>query len=182
MANGSLRLRIRRPRSPNAVLSRLSHAGLHGLALLFILVHNVMYKICRPEVVMAEMVRNQIYVHKRARADTQAAFSARRVSEAEIIRQALEREATGEKGFPHLLTRAWGSPGLVNARKALRTRGRPYRWNRQECLVARRNASTDATPMIRHAARLIDTTTGDLYITINLPSRLKRNAYSSIWN
>lgn len=88
---------------------------------------------------MAEMVRNQIYVHKRHERILKQLSQARRVSEAEIIRQALEREATGEKGFPSSPDHgAWEEIlGFVNARKALRTRGRPYRWNRQDAYVAR---------------------------------------------
>ena len=44
---------------------------------------------------MSEMVRKQFYIHKRQHILLKRLSQARGVSEAEIVRQAIEREATG---------------------------------------------------------------------------------------
>jgi hypothetical protein len=44
---------------------------------------------------MSEMIRKQFYIHKRQHLLLRRLSQARGVSEAEIIRQAIEREATG---------------------------------------------------------------------------------------
>ena len=81
---------------------------------------------------MAEMVRKQIYIEVRQERLLKRISKARGVSEAEIIRQAIERETIGEK--PLLLSpdqTAWDEIlRFVQNRKSLRPKGRPYRWNR----------------------------------------------------
>ncbi len=81
---------------------------------------------------MAEMVRKQIYIEERHERLLKRISKARGVSEAELIRQAIEREAIG--GKPPLLApdqAAWDEIlRFAKNRKSLRPSGRPYRWNR----------------------------------------------------
>jgi hypothetical protein len=78
------------------------------------------------------MVRKQIYIEERHERLLKRISKTRGVSEAELIRQAIEREAI--RGNPLLLApdqAAWDEIlRFVKTRKALRANGRPYRWNR----------------------------------------------------
>jgi hypothetical protein len=78
------------------------------------------------------MVRKQIYIEERHERLLKRISKTRGVSEAELIRQAIERETAG--GKPLLLTpdqAAWDKIlRFVKNRKSLRPNGRPYRWNR----------------------------------------------------
>ena len=81
---------------------------------------------------MAEMVRKQIYIQERHERLLKRISKARGVSEAELIRQAIERETVGGK-LPPLAPdqTAWDKIlRFANSRKTLRPRARPYRWNR----------------------------------------------------
>jgi hypothetical protein len=84
------------------------------------------------EKTMAEMVRKQIYIEERHERLLKRISKARGVSEAELIRQAIERETIG--GKPLLLApdqAAWDEIlRFVENRKSLHPSGRPYRWNR----------------------------------------------------
>lgn len=81
---------------------------------------------------MGEMVRKQIYIEERHERLLKRISKARGVSEAEVIRQAIEQGTLGKK-LP-LLTpdqAAWDKiVRFANSRKALPPSARPYRWNR----------------------------------------------------
>lgn len=80
------------------------------------------------------MVRKQIYIQKRQEILLKPLAKARGQSEAEIIRQAIEREASGVSLQSALLDRnAWQELiGFVEARQASGESGKPYHWDREE--------------------------------------------------
>jgi hypothetical protein len=88
---------------------------------------------------MSDMVRKQFYIHKRQHILLRRLSRARGVSEAEIVRQAIEREATGEAPQSPLPDRAaWDEIlGFIEARQALGADGEPYQWNRQDAYQER---------------------------------------------
>jgi hypothetical protein len=88
---------------------------------------------------MSEMVRKQFYIHKRQHILLKRLSQARGISEAEIVRQAIEREATGVSPQSPLPDRAaWEEiMDFVEARKALGPGGEPYQWNRQDAYQER---------------------------------------------
>ena len=88
---------------------------------------------------MSEMVRKQFYIHERQHILLRRLSQARGVSEAEIVRQAIEREATGGSSRSPLPDRAaWEEiVHFVEARKALGLAGEPYQWNRQDAYEER---------------------------------------------
>ena len=88
---------------------------------------------------MAEMVRKQFYIRKRQQLLLRRLSRARGVSEAEIVRQAIEREATGTDTQSTPPDRAaWEEiVSFVEARKALGADGEPYRWNREDAYEER---------------------------------------------
>ena len=87
---------------------------------------------------MAEMVRKQIYVEERHERLLKRISKARGVSEAELIRQAIERETVGEKPLLAPDQEAWDEIlRFAKSRKALRPSVRPYRWNRQDAYEGR---------------------------------------------
>jgi len=88
---------------------------------------------------MSEMVRKQFYIHERHQILLKRLSQARGVSEAEIVRQAIEREATGVAPQSPLPDRAaWEEiVEFVEARKALGADGEPYQWNRQDAYKER---------------------------------------------
>jgi hypothetical protein len=102
-----------------------------------------MYK-CYEEKIMAEMVRKQIYIQERHERLLKRISKVRGVSEAELIRQAIERETVGEK-LP-LLTPDQAALDKIlrfaNSRKALRPSARPYRWNRLDAYEERERRFT----------------------------------------
>ena len=83
---------------------------------------------------MSEMIRKQMYIQKRQGRLLKQLSRARGVSEAEIIRQAIERETAGERcPLPAPDPEAWQEIlRFVEDRKAPGSRGRPYRWTRQD--------------------------------------------------
>jgi len=84
---------------------------------------------------MAEhMVRKQIYLPNRQNLTLKRLAMERGVSEAEIIRQALERESETRVTIVRDSTAAWARVmQFVQERKrALAGKGRPMQWNRQE--------------------------------------------------
>ena len=91
---------------------------------------------------MSEMVRKQFYIHKRQQVLLKRLSQARGVSEAEIVRQAIERETAGASLLPTPPDRAaWEEiVHFVEARKAL-TPGsegaKPYQWNREDAYQER---------------------------------------------
>jgi hypothetical protein len=93
------------------------------------------------EIDMSEMVRKQFYIYKRQHILLKRLSQARGVSEAEIVRQAIEREATGVSPQSLLPDRAaWEEiVNFVEARKALGPNGEPYQWNREDAYEEREN-------------------------------------------
>lgn len=85
------------------------------------------------------MVRKQIYIHKRQETLLKRLSQVRGVSEAEIIRQALERETSGAPAQPASGDRdAWLElVAFLDARQASATGHKPYRWNREEIYTER---------------------------------------------
>lgn len=88
---------------------------------------------------MSEMVRKQFYIHKRHQLLLRKLAQAKGVSEAEIIRQAIEHEAAGSKRQTLVPDRsAWEKILVaVKARKALGTEAAPYDWDRQDAYQQR---------------------------------------------
>ena len=91
---------------------------------------------------MSEMVRKQFYIHKRQQELLKRLSQARGVSEAEIVRQAIERETTGTSLPPTPPDRdAWEEiVSFLEARKALTLGsegGEPYQWNREDAYQER---------------------------------------------
>jgi len=81
-----------------------------------------------------QMIRKQFYIHKRQENLLKRLSKARGVSEAEIVRQAIEREAGGTSSQPNLADRsAWQELlSFLELRRKQIGAGQPYRWNREE--------------------------------------------------
>jgi hypothetical protein len=90
---------------------------------------------------MSEMVRKQIYITRRQEALLKRLARLRGLSEAEIIRRAIDREAEQTRPFNTLFDHsAWEAIlKLVEERKNLGIQGKPYQWNRQEIYQDREN-------------------------------------------
>lgn len=87
------------------------------------------------------MVRKQIYIHKRQDAMLKQLSKMLGVSEAEIIRQAIEGVSTfnpehagsfDEAAFQEFIA-------FIEERKKTVTNAEPYRWNREEIYAEREN-------------------------------------------
>jgi len=80
------------------------------------------------------MVRKQIYIHKRQNALLKRLSQARGVSEAEIIRQAIDHEISGGAIRSTAGDRtAWEEfEAFLMARRETGVTGEPVRWNREE--------------------------------------------------
>ncbi len=80
------------------------------------------------------MIRKQFYIRRRHQILLKKLAQAKGVSEAEIIRQAIEHEAAGSERQAAAADRnAWEEIlAAVEARKALGVRAIPYNWSRQE--------------------------------------------------
>ena len=92
---------------------------------------------------MAEMVRKQIYIQERHERLLKRISKARGVSEAQVIRQAIERETVGEKPLLAPDQAAWDKIlCFAKNRKALRPNVRPYRWNRLDAYEEREGRYT----------------------------------------
>ncbi len=88
---------------------------------------------------MSEMVRKQFYIRKRHQLLLRKLARAKGVSEAEIIRQAIEREAAGSERQPLAPDRtAWEEIlAAVEARKAFGVKATPHHWDRQDAYQER---------------------------------------------
>jgi hypothetical protein len=93
---------------------------------------------------MAEMVRKQIYIGERHERLLKRISKARGVSEAELIRQAIERETIGGKSVILAPDQAAWDEILrfVKNRKSLGRNGRPYRWKRLDAYEEREKRFT----------------------------------------
>jgi hypothetical protein len=84
------------------------------------------------------MVRKQIYLYKQQETMLRRVAEARGVSEAEIIRQALDQvlTASGEA-----VSSATKSPldEFIELARSNKKRGKPYKWNRQDAYEEREN-------------------------------------------
>jgi len=82
---------------------------------------------------MSDMVRKQVYIHKRQETTLKRLARLRGMSEAEIIRQAIDREAAAGSTPRGGDSRAALEEILHFAlsRQKLPGSGEPYRWNRQ---------------------------------------------------
>jgi len=85
------------------------------------------------------MVRKQIYIHKGQNALLKRLSQARGVSEAEIIRQAIDHEISGGAIRSTAGDRtAWEEfEAFLMARRETGVTGEPLRWNRQEIYAER---------------------------------------------
>jgi Zn-dependent peptidase ImmA (M78 family) len=81
-----------------------------------------------------DMIRKQVYIYQRQESLLKRLARRRGVSEAEIIRQAIDREAISEEvAIPADSQNAWvETMRFVEERKALGLSGEPYKWNREE--------------------------------------------------
>lgn len=88
---------------------------------------------------VTQMVRKQIYIQKRQQILLKRLSEARGVSEAEIIRQAIDREASRATTQPTTRDRAAWEEVLhfVEARKTQGAAGEPYRWRREDAYEER---------------------------------------------
>ncbi len=92
---------------------------------------------------MAEMVRKQIYIQERHERLLKRISKARGISEAEVIRQAIERETVGEKPLLVPDQAAWDKIlCFAKSRRPLRSNVRPYRWNRLDAYEERERRYT----------------------------------------
>jgi hypothetical protein len=80
------------------------------------------------------MIRKQIYIHRRQQRLLDQLARARGVSQGEIIRRAIEREAAGDAPHPTPPDRAaWDELlATVAARKVLGSAGTAYQWDRED--------------------------------------------------
>ncbi len=90
---------------------------------------------------MSDMVRKQIYIHKRQDDLIKRLAEARGVSEAEVIRHAIEREMHGSQNLPvpegnSALDKFFQ---LALSKRAAALKGEAYRWNRDEIYEERLN-------------------------------------------
>ena len=92
---------------------------------------------------MAQMVRKQIYIEQRQERALKQLSEAVGVSEAEIIRRAIERKALGERTHIGESDRsAWEKIiSFVEGRKGSPA-ARPYRWRRQDAYEPRETRLT----------------------------------------
>lgn len=96
---------------------------------------------------MSEMVRKQFYIHKRHQLLLRKLAQAKGVSEAEIIRQAIEHEAAGgERQTLRPDRSAWEEIlAAVEDRKALGTKATPYDWQRRDAYEDREGRLVPST-------------------------------------
>ncbi len=83
---------------------------------------------------MTDMVRKQIYIHRRHADWLSRLADARGISEAEVVRQAIEREVTGSSSSAARNNlQAWEAVvAFANSRRDLAAEGAPYQWRRED--------------------------------------------------
>lgn len=88
---------------------------------------------------MSQMVRKQIYIHKRQQVLLDQLARARGVSQAEVIRRAIEREFSGDAPPATPPDRAAWDELLATLadRRRFGAAGAPYRWNREDAYQER---------------------------------------------
>jgi len=88
---------------------------------------------------MTQMIRKQIYIAQKQQILLSRLAKARGVSEAEVIRQAIEREASGGQTQP-VMPDATALDEIIRfalARREAGVAGQPLRWNRDEAYEER---------------------------------------------
>ena len=107
-----------------------------------------MYSAPPLEAGVSSMVRKQIYIHKRQQLLLDRLAKARGVSQAEIVRQAIEREAVGDAPHPTPPDRAaWDELlSVIAARKAPGSGRTAYRWHRQDAYEEREDRCDQRRP------------------------------------
>ena len=90
---------------------------------------------------MAQMLRKQIYISKKQRTLLKRLSQLRGLSESEIIRQAIEREATsgGETPVMSDTDALEDVIAFALSRRDLETIGEPYHWRREDAYDERLN-------------------------------------------
>jgi hypothetical protein len=91
---------------------------------------------------MTDMVRKQVYIHKRQQALLKRLSSLRGMSESEIIRNAIDREVENRNNTHPLGNSHNALQESIAFALSLRERpfiGEPYRWNREEIYEEREN-------------------------------------------
>jgi hypothetical protein len=97
--------------------------------------YNVMYI---KERYMSQMVRKQIYIYKRQEAQLKRIAEARGMSEAEIIRLALDREVNSQVAPYQYDEEAWAKVlAFIEQRAALGNTGEPYKFRREDAYEER---------------------------------------------
>ena len=87
-----------------------------------------------------QMVRKQIYIQKRQDILIKRLSQARGVSEAELIRQAIERELSGSaQPVSGSVSAVDDFARLALSKRAQSTQSEPYHWNREEIYAEREN-------------------------------------------
>ncbi|GAB4504131.1 MAG: hypothetical protein Fur0043_11240 [Anaerolineales bacterium] len=86
---------------------------------------------------MSQMVRKQIYLYKQQEAQLKRISEARGISEAEVIRQALEQILEAGAQSAVLSDKSPLEEFIELARSNTRRAKRPYKWNRQEAYKER---------------------------------------------
>ena len=87
---------------------------------------------------MSQMVRKQIYIYKRQEAQLKRISEARGVSEAEIIRNALDHEVNSQVAPYHYDEEAWAKIlAFIEQRAALGITGEPYQFRREDAYEER---------------------------------------------
>jgi hypothetical protein len=102
-------------------------------------VYNVMYKTQVRGVIMSDMVRKQIYIRKQQDEMLKRISEARGVSEAQIVREAIDREIAGIGKRPLTNDRsAWDEIlRFLESRKDIKASGEPYKWRREDAYEER---------------------------------------------
>lgn len=89
---------------------------------------------------MKQMVRKQIYIYKRQEAQLKRISEARGISEAEVIRIALDREVNSQIAPYHYDEDAWARIlALIEKREALGVTDEPYKFRRADAYEEREN-------------------------------------------
>jgi hypothetical protein len=84
------------------------------------------------------MVRKQIYIQKRQDILIKRLAQAQGLSEAEVIRQAIERELSGSTQPLSGNTSAFDDfAKLALSKRSLNNKSKPYQWNREEIYTER---------------------------------------------
>lgn len=86
-----------------------------------------------------QMVRKQFYIHRRQEALLKRLAQTRGVSEAEIVRLAIEHEAGVNPSQPAVNEQSAidDFAKLALSKRSLVTKAEPYRWNREEIYAER---------------------------------------------